>query len=213
MTTTICIPARIESTRLPRKMLAEINGKPLILLMLEKALKSKADLAYVVTGSQEIANLIPDEYLAYDPIRSSSGTAHIADAVQKELVVGDVIINLQGDEPMFELDNINIFIDFARYYEQDRCTAVKRGIGNKGGVGVWLKDGWAVDFQRNNDWSYKHIGIYSYPREFLLNYKQPDRLDLEQDGFLPLRAIEMISMSIGVDTPDDLRRVRSKLKG
>lgn len=211
MTTTICIPARIESTRLPRKMLAEINGTPLILLMLEKALKSKADLTYIVTGSPAIADIIPDEYLAFDPIPSTSGTAHIADAVQKGLVTGDTIINLQGDEPLFELDNLNIFINFARYYKQERCTAIKRRTDSKEGVGVWMKDGWAVDFKRGCDWTYKHIGIYSYPREFLMEYKQPSRLDLEQEAFLPLRAIEMISTSIGVDTPDDLRRVRSKL--
>ncbi len=210
MTTTICIPARIESTRLPRKMLTEINGTPLVLLMLEKALKSKADLIYIVTGSPVIADIIPDEYLAFDEIISTSGTHHIADAVQKGLVTGDTIVNLQGDEPLFELDNLNIFIDFAKYYKQDRCTAIKR---SKDGVGVWMKDGWAVDFKRNSDWTYKHIGIYSYPSEFLMEYKQPERLDLEQEYFLPLRAIEMISTSIGVDTPDDLRRVRSKLKG
>lgn len=179
--------------------------------MLEKALESKADLTYIVTGSPAIADIIPDAFLAFDPVPSTSGTAHIADAVQKGLVTGDTIINLQGDEPLFELHNLNTFIDFARYYKQDRCSAVKFRPGSKEGVGVWIKDGWAVDFKRGADWSYKHIGIYSYPREFLLEYKQPHRLDLEQDSFLPLRMMKMESNSIGVDTPEDLRRVRSKL--
>ncbi len=98
----ILIPARLDSTRLPRKALADLGGRPMVLRTLERALLSGAASVTVATDSEEIAGVVGKAGGAAILTASShrSGTDRLAEAVvQLELDATAVVVNLQGDEP------------------------------------------------------------------------------------------------------------------
>ena len=98
----VIIPARLSSTRLPRKPLADVNGKPMIVRVAEKALRFCSNIC-VATDSQEIINVC-NEYKIKAILTSMdhpTGTDRISEAGEKlHLEDDDIIVNLQGDEPL-----------------------------------------------------------------------------------------------------------------
>ena len=109
----IIIPSRLAATRLPNKPLLNINKKPLIMHVYEKVIKSKVEEVYVATCDDEIATEVGNNggnFIMTDP-KHATGTDRVYEAAQKlKLKDDDIIINVQGDEPMinpYDIDNLN----------------------------------------------------------------------------------------------------------
>lgn len=98
----VLIPSRLESTRLPRKALADLAGKPLVVRVAERASRSGAATVHVATDSDEIANAV--EAAGFDVVRTAadhdSGTSRLAQAAEELRLADDaIVVNVQGDEP------------------------------------------------------------------------------------------------------------------
>ena len=101
---TAFIPARRESTRLPDKPLLLINDKPMILHVVEKCIDSNAfDEVYVCSDSEEILNLVSKSgFLTVKTGKADTGTDRVAQAAK--ILNKDLIINVQGDEPLMPIE-------------------------------------------------------------------------------------------------------------
>lgn len=109
MSFVVVIPARYQSSRLPGKVLADINGKPMIQWVVEKALASGADKVIVATDNDLVADTV--EAFGGEVCRTradhQSGTERLAEVVEKYQFSADqIIVNVQGDEPFIPADNI-----------------------------------------------------------------------------------------------------------
>ena len=106
---TVIIPARYASTRFPGKPLADINGKPMIQHVYERANASGAQQAVVATDDSRIAEVVRgfggEVCMTHD--RHESGTERLAEVVDKlQLDANDIVVNVQGDEPFIPVSNI-----------------------------------------------------------------------------------------------------------
>lgn len=201
MSVVVAIPARLGSTRLPRKVLLDLGGKPVVRHVWEKVIRMKsADRVVILADSEEVAKVARGfgaEVLMTDP-ECASGTERLASVLDR--VPGDFFLNVQGDEPFIDPALLDSLV--ARWRET-RCqlvTAVARvrrteQLTNPNTVKVVRAcDGRAVYFSRSpvphlrgapmelwleraEFWS--HIGVYGYDRETLAGYPS-----------LPVTAIE-----------------------
>jgi 3-deoxy-manno-octulosonate cytidylyltransferase (CMP-KDO synthetase) len=196
----VVIPARYASTRLPGKPLLDIAGKPMIVHVCEKAQQAGAEDVVVATDDDRILQAVSKLGVRAVMTRSDhqSGTERIAEAVEQcGWAVDDIIVNLQGDEPLIppviiqELAKVlagqqqaGIATLAAKILDQDE-------IFNPNAVKVVLnKDGYALYFSRSPiPWDrdgfagqerhisgkmsyYRHIGMYAYRVDFLQRYCQ-----------------------------------------
>ena len=263
MTAIVIIPARYESTRFPGKPLAPLNGKPLILHVYENSKKSKlAKDVIVATDSDAIFKTVIEfgGKAVMTAKEHTSGTDRIAEAAGA--LDYDIIVNVQGDEPLVRAEMID---DVIRLLDDKRAamgTLVKK-IGDPEEIfdpnvvkAVFDKEGFAMYFSRapipfdrdsfraevpkcqsakvkdsitiglrNNGTTallmYKHLGIYSYRRDVLLNLAKMEPVELEKiEKLEQLRALvngfrikvkETTCETVGVDTPQDLERVKEWL--
>jgi len=232
------IPARLESTRIPRKMLAEINGKPLIQLTCEHAKKATIlDDLIVATDSREIFEVV-DSFGGKAVMTSTAnrtGTDRVAEVARS--LDYDIVVNIQGDEAFVAPENISIAV---KMLEDDpkavmgtvasRITSDNEYLDRNVVKVVVDHDGRALYFTRapvphsktgkmNPDcYYYKHIGIYSYRRDFLINYPNLKPSVLEQTESLEqLRALEngyiikaglTDKPTLKIDTLEDLEKAR-----
>ncbi len=235
----VIIPARYASTRLPGKPLLKIDGTPMIRLVAERCLKSKADRVIVVTDNSDILDVCEKvdglEVTMSDP-EIKSGTDRVAKAAK--FIYDDVIVNVQGDEPFIEPSLINKLID---ELEKDKnlnmvtaCVPVSlEEAKNPNCVKVVVdSNGFALYFSRSlipydrdvKGCEYlKHIGIYGYNRDFLLKFSQMEESFLESTEKLEqLRALEngyKIKVlktdynNISIDTEEDLKLAEKIIKG
>ena len=232
---TLCvIPARYASTRLPGKPLADICGKPMICRVLERASRAqKPEKVIVATDDERI----------YDAVRAEGGEALLTRAdhptgtdrlaeVAEAYPEVDLIVNVQGDEPLIEPSVID---DLIAPFEMDEnlpmATVMVRMEDaaeqlNPNNVKVVVdKLGYALYFSRSlvpypraaAGPVYKHIGIYAYRRDFLLRYARLEPTPLERAESLEqlraleygygIRVLETDCRFVGVDTPEDLALV------
>lgn len=238
--TAAIIPARYASTRFPGKPLAEIAGKPMIQWTCEKAAESKADIVIVATDDERIKTAV--ESFGFKAVMTSpnheSGTDRIAEAIKD--IDADLIINLQGDEPMLPASVINHLIDVMTSMPQlEMATvAVPSSIDseeyldpNAVKVVTDLK-GKALYFSRSplpyfrnkpeNASCLLHWGIYAYRRDFIETFVTWPQSHLEKcESLEQLRALEngaSIQVAIahekalGVDVPEDILKVEEFLK-
>lgn len=231
----ICvIPARFASTRLPGKPLADIAGKPMIVRVYERVLKARrpAEVIAAVDDERVFSAVTAAGGKAVMTKKDHpTGTDRLAEVAQK-CPDADVIINVQGDEPLIDPQIID---DLAQQFLDDenlQMATVKTPMAEDekekpGNVKVVTdKNGYALYFSRSlipyprEDTGvivYKHIGIYGYRRDFLLNYAKMAPTPLEQTESLEqLRALEngykikVITTDkhfVGVDTKEDLALV------
>ena len=235
------IPARYGATRFPAKLMQDLCGKPVIVHTYERVADTRLfDEVYVVTDDDRIEKVIRE--VGGKVIRSkkehNSGSDRLAEA-SRDLDV-DIIVNVQGDEPFTDKENLQKVIDiFAKDLTKSIAVAslMERitdpdDIANPNNVKVVVnKFGEALYFSRNiipfprdpnTKVSYnKHIGIYAYRKEALQQFTElpPSLLEetekLEQlryleNGFKIRLALTDIP-TIGIDTPEDLERARKRL--
>jgi len=231
------IPARLASTRLPRKMLREIAGQPLLGWVVQAAQRCQAlDELIVATDASEIADYCRSLGCRVEMTSTelASGTDRVCAVAQR--VAGDVFLNIQGDEPLLRSEQLETLIGlFARPEVQvgtlmTHCAA--QDVGNSNAVKVvCARDGRALYFSRaavpfDRDKSgtvayWKHLGFYGFRRAVLEQFPSlpPSKLEaaerLEQlrflDAGIPIYVAETEHDSIGVDTEADLAAVAAIL--
>ena len=238
------IPARFASTRLPGKPLKDINGKPMIVHVLERARESGADRIIVATDNIDVAHAVEaagGEVCLTSPDHQS-GTERLAEVIEKCAFSDDtVIVNVQGDEPMIPPVIIKQVADNLAASEAGMATlavpiTTAEEAFNPNAVKVVMDaQGYALYFSRATiPWDrerfmhsreqigshfLRHIGIYAYRAGFIRRYVSWSASPLEQIEMLEqLRVLwhgEKIHVAVakevpgvGVDTPEDLERVR-----
>jgi 3-deoxy-manno-octulosonate cytidylyltransferase (CMP-KDO synthetase) len=229
----VLIPSRMESTRLPGKPLKQIGNKTLIQRVSEQALKSKAKEVLVATDSEEIISHCFNNSINTVLTRSDhlTGSDRLAEAVENLNLEGDqVIVNVQGDEPFIDPEDINNLFDLMVQRSSNMATLYAtldaNDITNTSVVKLWIKDdGSIVNFSRkiddknNINQAKMHLGIYAYRASFLKKFvKWPQSrreldMKLEQmramDNDEVIYAKESISnIHLGVDTQEELESAR-----
>lgn len=225
------IPARLASTRLPRKMLREISGKPLIGFVYE-AVRSSRDLADVIiaTDSDEILAVCRQHKwkAQMTAARHRSGTERVHEISCRESA--DVYINVQGDEPLVRSEQLasllHVMENPAAQVGTLMTPAADIDIANPNAVKVVTDlDGRALYFSRatipfdrgsTGPRYFKHLGLYAYrktaldrfvtlPESSLEKAERLEQLRFLENG-IPIYVGETPYDSIGVDTEEDLRR-------
>ena len=169
------IPARIDSSRFPAKMIAVASGKPLIQYAWEIAnATSCVKEVFIATDSSEIAKTVKAFGGKVVMTREHpNGTSRIAEAVRE--MECDVVVNLQGDEPELDPTVIDATVDVLgdKSMATAACTLLESEIDNEHVVKVLVNDsGCALDFARLTDdaSAMRHIGLYVYNPKFLQTY-------------------------------------------
>ena len=225
------IPARLASSRLPRKMLREIAGKPLIGVVYE-AVRSSSLLADVIvaTDSEEILEVCHQhEWKALlTSTHHRSGTERVHEISTR--VAADVYLNVQGDEPLTRAEHIRALLDVMKDPAVPVGTvmtpAAQEDISNPNAVKVVTDErGRALYFSRatipfDRDGArpryFKHLGFYGYrkaaldrfvtlPESALEKSERLEQLRFLENGIL-IFVRETPYDTVGVDTEDDLRR-------
>jgi len=241
----VVIPARLGSTRLPRKPLADIHGKPMVVRVAERAMQSAAQSVIVATDSLEIQAACNEHRIECLLTRDDhpTGTDRIAEvAAQLKLPDNALVVNVQGDEPLIPVAMINQVAQALADHPSCAISTVAVAIEdqseltNPNVVKVVLnRSGEAMYFSRANipfvrdakvgvpTQHLRHLGIYGYRADFLQAYTRLEPAPLEQaESLEQLRALwngYRIQVHIayeappaGVDTEEDLERVRSSWK-
>ncbi|MEW5895711.1 MAG: 3-deoxy-manno-octulosonate cytidylyltransferase [Candidatus Omnitrophota bacterium] len=186
------IPARWASTRFPGKVLADLNGKPMIYYVWRQARKSSLLQDVIIACDAEHVEKACKAFGAKAVMTSSehqSGTDRIAEAVRN--VDADIVVNIQGDEPLISPDVIDRLA--AELINADKhcpvATVIKRiddeaDVANPNVVKVVVDcNGYALYFSRHGipyhrsrkEWGsgtvyFKHLGIYAYRKNFLMGF-------------------------------------------
>ncbi|MBP7255166.1 MAG: 3-deoxy-manno-octulosonate cytidylyltransferase [Negativicutes bacterium] len=233
------IPARYASTRLPGKPLADIVGKPMIQHVYERSAQATIPQQVVVATDDEKVFQAVQQFGGKVVMTSSehqTGTDRLAEVASKYAEV-DVIINVQGDEPLIDPKVID---ELAQEFLNDTALQMASVMSimdtedyqNPNAVKVVTDlNNNALYFSRSllpyprvagKANVYKHIGIYAYKKDFLLKFAKLEPTPLEQSESLEqLRALEngykikMIktkSKFIGVDSIEDLQTVNELLR-
>ena len=240
--TAIIIPTRLEARRFLNKPLAEINRKPMILHVLNKAKESKVGEVFVATPDKKIFDIVNNNGGSAIMTEKShpSGSDRIYEVYSKKLKNNvDLIINLQGDMPNIDPNTISKLEKLMRDNQCDIGTLASPIKDNneivdenvvKVKVDETLKEHSflkAKDFFRkkkdlNKDKVYHHLGLYIFTNDALTRYVKLKRSKLEIERNLEqMRAMEnnMLvkvglthSMPLSVDTEEDLIKVRKEME-
>ncbi len=188
------IPARIDSSRFPAKMIADETGKPLIQYAWEvaNAAKTVSDV-FIATDSDEIA-IRCREFGAKVIMTGEhpNGTSRIAEAVRD--ISCDVVVNMQGDEPELEPSVIDAAVEVLgeSVMATAACSLQEDEFANENVVKAIVENGRAIDFTRGAaEGSLRHIGLYVYQPEFLQTYVEMQPTENEINRRLEqMRAID-----------------------
>ncbi len=232
------IPARYASTRFPGKPLAMANGKPLIQYVFEAVSRSSLVKRVIVATDDERIFKAVREFGGEAEMtlqNHSTGTDRISEVAKR--LKTDIIVNVQGDEPLIEPDVINETVKPLMNNSEILMATLKTRIITNEELKdpnvvkvVTDRDDFALYFSRfpipyvrdtasqPHPAHYKHIGIYVYKKDFLLKFAQmrPTLLEeaekLEQlralENGYKIKVVETDYNSIGVDTPEDLERIK-----
>ncbi|MBI3753555.1 MAG: 3-deoxy-manno-octulosonate cytidylyltransferase [Deltaproteobacteria bacterium] len=231
------IPARYGSTRLEGKPLLDIAGKPMVRHVYERAKKARlVNDVIVATDDRRIFDVVKKFGGAAVMTSAShkSGTDRLAEAAAN--IKCDVVVNVQGDEPLVEPEMIDEavkpLVDDSEVYMATLKTKISDAeeLNSPNVVKVVTdKNGFALYFSRypipyvreqgqGKNIHYKHIGLYVYRKDFLLKFAQMKPTPLEEaekleqlrvlENGYKIKVVETRYNSIGVDTMEDLERVR-----
>jgi 3-deoxy-manno-octulosonate cytidylyltransferase (CMP-KDO synthetase) len=230
------IPARLASSRLPRKMLRKLAGEPL-LAHVHRAVCSSLllDDVIIATDSEEIMRLCQERgwkaRMTSNAHRSGTERVHeISDSI-----TADIYLNVQGDEPLTQPEHIAALIDIMKDPEVQVGTlktpatesdihspSTVKVVSERGGRALYFsratipydRDGTAPPY-------FKHLGFYAYrkpaldrfvalPESSLERSERLEQLRFLENG-IPIQVAETSYDSVGVDTEEDLRRVEQIL--
>lgn len=228
------IPARYASTRLPGKPLSLIAGNPMIQRVYERACQAKLPDEVVVATDNELVQKAVESFGGKVMMTSPdhpSGTDRLAEVVLS-YPDADVIVNVQGDEPMLPPEVIDrlaeAFADENLQMATLKTAMREEEYDNPAAVKVVTDlNGYALYFSRSllpyprkkpeNFKVFKHVGVYAYRRSFLLKYAALTPTPLERAESLEqlralengykIKVLESDFQGIGVDTPEDLAAV------
>ncbi len=227
MKVTVCIPARLNSSRFPRKVLADLCGKPVLQHVFERVRTCKnLDNIFILSDS----DIVKETALNFgaEVIETSdkciSGTERIVTILDK--IDGDFIINVQGDEPFFDVgiiermlvksnsSNADIFTPIFKFRDMnDVCdpNCVKVVI-NYAGRALYFSRSIVPYVRDENDISkwmehsnyYGHVGIYGYRRAVLEKYH--DMVHGELEFIEKLEQLRFLENGFSIDTVETLHR-------
>lgn len=237
------IPARYASTRLPGKPLSLISGKSLIQRTYENTQRCPfLDEVVVATDDDRIYTHVKEfgGEVVMTSVDCPTGTERLAEAIHANFKDVDIVINIQGDEPLLEPEVIQkvgeaLLNDTVAVMSTAVVKIDNEEDANNRSVNKCIIDtnSNALYFSRSllpgghsGKWDpsqtyYKHLGIYAYRRDFLLHYAElsPTPLQIAEDleqlkvlehGFR-IKVAVVDSASIGVDTPEDINKVERML--
>jgi 3-deoxy-manno-octulosonate cytidylyltransferase (CMP-KDO synthetase) len=234
----VIIPARYDSTRLPGKPLIDICGIPMIIRTYQQCVKAcPTEKVYVATDDERIRETC--EKNGIQVIMTSNecltGTDRIAECAQS--IDADIFINVQGDEPVFNPNDLKVIISNLAKYSGEilngYCEIYEEQLFRSGSIPkvVFRPDGRLLYMSRASIPSNKELGfekawrqvcVYAFPRKALEEFAAvskkttlEDIEDIEILRFLELgwevRMVELSSDSIAVDNPEDIQRVEASI--
>jgi 3-deoxy-manno-octulosonate cytidylyltransferase (CMP-KDO synthetase) len=232
----VVIPARFASTRFPGKPLADIDGRPMIEHVYRRAAASPVvSQVIVATDDLRIATTVTrfGGNVRLTRADHQSGTDRLAEVVEN--LDCDVVVNVQGDEPLLDSGAIaqavapfgdpaiSMTTLYRRIDDQSDLTNpnVVKVVVDRGGYALYFSRA-PIPYARDprNGWPplYRHVGLYAYRRSALLVLASLEPTPLERTEALEqlralehgirIKAVETTYDSIGVDTPEDLEQVR-----
>lgn len=236
------IPARYSSTRFEAKVLADIFGKPMIQHVWERAKQSLVlDDIILACDDERVADAARGfgAKVILTAKGHHSGTDRIIEVINPLDV--DVVVNIQGDEPLIHPMMIDTVASALRDDKKISMATLMKKIENAQEINdshvvkvVVDKNNFALYFSRaaipyhpvNSEIKqpiyYKHIGLYAYTKDFLFTYRNMpvsklekaerlEQLRVLEEGY-KIKVLETKYETIGVDTPEDLERVKEYLK-
>ena len=240
MTVSALIPARLNSTRLEKKLIKNLGGIPLIVRTYQNICSTKLfDEVVVVTDSDDIINVLKEFDIKFLKSKEdhNTGTDRIAEFSKK--FKSDIIINVQGDEPFVLKEDLSKIINTFKNDIENKINVISlmtklisvEEINNPNNVKVVVdKNNNSLMFSRsiipykrveNNVNYFKHIGIYAFRNSFLNKFKKFKQTNLELTEMIEaLRIIEhgynihMIEIDheqISIDTIEDFNKAKSML--
>lgn len=246
MHTTVIIPARYASSRFPGKPLVDLCGKPMVQWVYERSARcALVDEVIVATDDERIAAAVRDfgGKVAMTRADHATGTDRLAEVAHD--LTTDLVVNVQGDEPLIEpamieaavgplCDDEGIVMGTLQTplasLEEYRNPNVVKVVTDRQGFALYFSRA-PIPYPRDQVdqletcWAdlpvAKHVGLYAYRRSFLLEYASLPETPLEkhekleqlrvlEHGFR-IRVAQTAMTSLGVDTPQDLERVRQIL--
>jgi len=238
MKTIAVIPARLKSTRLPRKLLQDLGGKPVIVRTYENIAKMKIfDQVLIATDSEEIAEVVSSAgaEVIMSRKKHECGSDRIAEAIED--ISADLILNVQGDEPFVSAEELKSLIDV---FSNDTIYTISLAslmhpikgdhVLDPNNVKVVIdEENNALYFSRapipflRGDGiteAMKHIGVYAFRRNALLDFYHSEAGRLENIEKIEclrylerghkIKMVRVNQPSIGIDTQQDLDRARAK---
>jgi 3-deoxy-manno-octulosonate cytidylyltransferase (CMP-KDO synthetase) len=237
------IPARYQSTRFPGKPLSLIAGKPMIQHVYERAfLCPELSEVYVATDDERISDCVYGfgGKVVMTKMAHQSGTDRICEAALKTGVgKKDIIVNIQGDQPLFDPSVITLLVKPLVEDESLPMSTLKWKITDDSHIRnpnhvkvVTDNQGFAIYFSRcpvpyfrdtGSGTYYKHLGFYGYRMEFLTRFTRLSQGKLEsaekleqlralEHGF-KIKVMETPFNSVEVDVPEDIETVENILSG
>ena len=236
------IPARYSSTRFEGKVLADIMGKPMIQHVWERSKKALILDDIFIACDDERVEKVAKEFGAKVVLTAkahASGSDRICEVINPLDV--KVVVNIQGDEPLIHPTMIESVASVLLKDAKSPVATIMQKIKDPSLIDdphtvkvVVDKNNFALYFSRaaiphraaNSEIAhpvyYKHIGLYGYTKDFLFTYKnlpisnlerieKLEQLRILEEGFR-IRVLETKYDTIGVDTPEDLERVRAYFK-
>jgi 3-deoxy-manno-octulosonate cytidylyltransferase (CMP-KDO synthetase) len=239
------IPARWASSRFPGKPLALIRGKPMIQWVFEQVSKAKS-VSEVIVATDDIRILETVNKFGGNSVMTSpdheSGTDRIAEVVRDKKC--EFVVNVQGDEPLISPVNIDLIVQplleevsestvtlrvLIKSYDELMDRNITKVVVDKSDLALyfskapipWGRDGVDTNIDPLKPFWYKHIGLYAYRKNFLMEFGSLPESDLEktekleqlrilENGFR-IKVVETDLDSIGVDCEADLAMVEKRL--
>lgn len=237
MVTVGIIPARYDASRLPGKVLKKIGGKPLIQLVYESARKARRlDDLLVATDDRRVEDAVTQfggKAVLTSPSHRS-GSDRLAEAASP--IECDIVVNIQGDEPLIRGESIDAAVGALMDYKRLEVVTLATPLGDDREAGdpnmvkvVTDLEGNALYFSRTRipyirdaiagkARFLKHIGLYAFRKDLLIRFTNWPQTELEKlekleqlrilEHGVKIRVVITPYDSLGVDTPEDLERVR-----
>jgi 3-deoxy-manno-octulosonate cytidylyltransferase (CMP-KDO synthetase) len=217
---TCIIPARMASSRLYGKALSDVNGIPMIQQVYNRAVESESfDKIFISTGDEEIIKNV-NVPVIYTPQECPTCTDRVSYA--SDFIKSDLIVNLQGDEPILEPSVISGFVkqslNSSYLVNGAYCDMPEHEQSDPNRVKAIVSGDQIIDLKRNSQSTFKQLGLMSYEQNTLKRFREfptegMTELDLKRfiDNKISIGGIKVTTNSLSVDTIEDLDKVRIKL--